>query len=71
MDATHRKNIRPGMTVSIVQKAHQRSGQLTRGIVERLLTSKEQHSRGIKVRLTSGLVGRVQVIHTNDDPAGS
>jgi len=62
MPHTQRKNILPGMTVKVVQKPHQRSGQLTEGVVKDLLTSSPVHSRGIKVRLTSGIVGRVQAI---------
>ena len=62
MPHTQRKNILPGMAVKVVQKPHQRSGQLTEGVVKDLLTSSPVHSRGIKVRLTSGIVGRVQSI---------
>lgn len=62
MPHTYRKNIRPGTAVKIVQKQHQRTGQLTEGIVQTLLTSSPVHPRGIKVRLTSGIVGRVQEI---------
>jgi len=62
MPHTQRKNILPGMAVKVVQKPHQRSGQLTEGVVKDLLTSSPVHSRGIKVRLTSGIVGRVQAI---------
>ncbi len=64
MPHTQRKNIRPGSTVKVIQKAHQRSGQLTDGIVKDILTSSPVHTRGIKVRLTSGIVGRVQQIIT-------
>ena len=49
-----------GSVVSIVQKAHQASGERTEGVVLRLLTRSEHHPRGIKVELTSGVVGRVQ-----------
>ena len=62
MPHTQRKNIYPGLAVKVVQKQHQRSGQLTEGIVRDLLTSSPVHSRGIKVRLESGIVGRVQEI---------
>ena len=62
MPHTQRKNIAPGLAVKVVQKQHQRSGQLTEGIVRDLLTSSPVHSRGIKVRLESGIVGRVQAI---------
>ncbi|WP_456236829.1 YwbE family protein [Deinococcus aerolatus] len=57
-----RSAIRPGLTVDIVQKHHQRSGQLTRGVVAQLLTSSATHPHGIKVRLTTGEVGRVQAL---------
>jgi uncharacterized repeat protein (TIGR03833 family) len=62
MNGTERKNIRPGMRVKIVQKQHQRTGQLTEGIVKDLLTSSPSHHRGIKVRLENGIIGRVQDI---------
>jgi uncharacterized repeat protein (TIGR03833 family) len=57
-----RKDIHPGLEVEIVQKADQRTGRLTRGIVRDILTSAPQHSRGIKVRLQTGEVGRVRTI---------
>eukprot|EP01132_Coremiostelium_polycephalum_P011519 gene11519-14104_t len=44
----------------------QRSGALTRGIVANLLTSSPFHSRGIKVRLEDGQVGRVAHIVEED-----
>ena len=62
MPHTQRKNIVSGLAVKVVQKQHQRSGQLTEGIVRDLLTSSPVHSRGIKVRLESGIVGRVREI---------
>ncbi len=63
MDHTLRDDIRPGLRVSVVQKHHQSSGELTEGIVEDILTNSAEHHRGIKVRLESGIVGRVQEIH--------
>lgn len=62
MAHTLRKNIVPGKTVKVVQKQHQRTGQLTEGIVKDILTSSAVHPRGIKVRLTNGIVGRVQEV---------
>lgn len=62
MDGTIRNNVRPGTKVLVVQKPHQRTGQLTEGIVKDLLTNSPVHPRGIKVRLDSGIVGRVQQI---------
>jgi len=62
MNGTERKNIKPGSRVKVVQKQHQRTGQLTEGVVKDLLTSSPVHPRGIKVRLDNGTVGRVQVI---------
>jgi uncharacterized repeat protein (TIGR03833 family) len=61
-DGTQRSNIRPGLTVTIILKKDQRSGTLTRGVVDKILTSAPKHTRGIKVRLTDGQVGRVQSI---------
>lgn len=62
MNGTERKNIRPGSRVKIVQKQHQRTGQLTDGVVKDLLTNSAVHPRGIKVRLENGIVGRVQEV---------
>ena len=61
-DGTHREDIHHGIEVDVVLKKDQPTGVLTRGVVQDLLTSKSVHPRGIKVRLTSGQVGRVQYI---------
>lgn len=55
-------SIKPGYIVEIVQKHHQRSGELTEGEVKRVLTKSPNHPHGIKVQLTTGEVGRVQAI---------
>jgi uncharacterized repeat protein (TIGR03833 family) len=60
MDGTKRADIKAGMKVSIVLKKDQRTGALTKGIVKDILTSAAVHTRGIKVRLESGEVGRVK-----------
>ncbi len=62
MDGKQRKNIKIGLQVSIVQKHHQQSGELTEGTVQRILTNSTNHPHGIKVRLESGEVGRVKEI---------
>jgi uncharacterized repeat protein (TIGR03833 family) len=62
MDGTVRSNIKIGALVNIVLKKDQRSGELTEGIVKRILTSSPKHHRGIKVMLDDGQVGRVQEI---------
>jgi uncharacterized repeat protein (TIGR03833 family) len=59
MSGTNRNDIYPGLEVDIILKKDQRSGKKTRGIVKDLLTSSSYHSRGIKVRLEDGQVGRV------------
>jgi len=59
MSGQNRKDIYPGLEVDIILKKDQRSGVKTRGIVKDLLTSASFHSRGIKVRLEDGQVGRV------------
>jgi uncharacterized repeat protein (TIGR03833 family) len=60
MDGRNRSDIKPGTKVAIVLKEDQRSGKLTEGIVKDLLTNSSFHPHGIKVRLTTGDVGRVQ-----------
>ena len=62
MNGQNRKDIYPGLEVDIILKKDQRSGALTRGIVKNLLTSAAYHSRGIKVRLEDGQIGRVAFI---------
>lgn len=62
MSIPKRSEIHPGMRVQIVEKKNQHKGMLTEGIVERILTSSPAHPHGIKVMLTDGRVGRVQVI---------
>jgi len=62
MDNQYRKNIHPGAEVHIVLKADQRSGRLTCGTVDAILTRSTHHPHGIKVRLTDGQVGRVKAI---------
>lgn len=62
-DGTKRADIQAGLKVSIVLKQDQRSGKLTEGIVRDILTKSTTHPHGIKVRLTSDLVGRVKIIH--------
>jgi uncharacterized repeat protein (TIGR03833 family) len=66
MNGQNRADIYPGLEVDIILKKDQRSGKLTRGIVEKLLTSSAFHSRGIKVRLEDGQVGRVAEIIEED-----
>jgi uncharacterized repeat protein (TIGR03833 family) len=62
MNGQNRKDIKPGLTVEIVMKQDQRSGKRTRGVVKDILTSSAHHPHGIKVRLETGEVGRVQEI---------
>ncbi|MCB0396615.1 MAG: YwbE family protein [Flavobacteriales bacterium] len=61
-DGTIRANIHIGQAVKIVQKHEQKTGRLTYGHVKRILTSAAVHTRGIKVMLESGIVGRVREI---------
>jgi len=62
MDGTKRSDIRPGMTVLVVQKQDQPTGALTEGVVARILTHSPTHPHGIKVMLEGGIVGRVKEI---------
>jgi uncharacterized repeat protein (TIGR03833 family) len=62
MNGQNRKDIKPGLRVEIVLKQDQRTGKRTRGVVRDILTKSSQHPHGIKVRLETGEVGRVQEI---------
>ncbi|HEX8183317.1 MAG TPA: YwbE family protein [Blastocatellia bacterium] len=62
MNGRNRKDIRPGVEVDIVLKKDQTSGKRTRGVVKDILTSSSSHPHGIKVRLQTGEVGRVQEV---------
>ncbi len=62
MEGTNRSDIKVGTEVGIVLKQDQRSGKITEGIVKDILTKSPQHPHGIKVRLTTGEVGRVKTI---------
>ena len=66
MEGNYRKNIQSGLLVEIVQKQDQRSGDLTTGVVQDILTKSPQHPHGIKVRLDTGEVGRVKNILEED-----
>ncbi len=61
-DGRYRDQVKPGLEVDIIEKHNQRTGVTTRGVVKDLLTNSSFHPHGIKVRLTSGIVGRVQSI---------
>jgi len=67
MDGQKRADIRKGITVKVVKKEHQRTGELTQGVVKDLLTKSSTHPHGIKVRLESGVVGRVKEILRNTE----
>lgn len=63
MDGKNRNDLKPGLSVSIVLKQDQRTGKLTDGIIQDILTNSSFHPHGIKVRLTDGQIGRVQKIN--------
>jgi uncharacterized repeat protein (TIGR03833 family) len=62
LDGKQRKNIKPGLLVEIVLKKDQQSGELTEGVVKKILTNSAIHPHGIKVMLEDGQVGRVKNI---------
>ncbi|KIW37053.1 uncharacterized protein PV06_10682 [Exophiala oligosperma] len=67
MPITQYSQIRPGLAVSIVLKADQKTGRQVQGTVSQLLT-RHNHPRGIKVKLTDGRVGRVQHLLPSSNP---
>ena len=62
MFGNNRADIRVGSRVKILQKQDQRTVTLTEGVVRDILTKSATHPHGIKVRLESGIVGRVKEI---------
>jgi uncharacterized repeat protein (TIGR03833 family) len=62
MSGRNRADITAGTRVQVVRKQDQRTGNLTEGIVKDILTKSATHPHGIKVRLTSGVVGRVKKV---------
>lgn len=67
MSITKKSEIKIGARVQVVEKQNQRTGELTEGIVARILTPSSNHPRGIKVMLEDGRVGRVQKILRDDN----
>ena len=67
MNGQHRKNVRAGVEVDVILKRDQGSARLTRGVVKDILTKSSFHPHGIKVRLVSGDVGRVQEVFEVSD----
>ncbi len=59
-DGQKRADIKYGMDVGIVLKEDQSTGYITYGKVQKILTNSPTHPHGIKVRLSSGEVGRVK-----------
>jgi uncharacterized repeat protein (TIGR03833 family) len=62
MSGRNRADIKAGIRVQVVRKQDQRTGKLTEGIVKDILTKSATHPHGIKVRLTSGVIGRVKKV---------
>ncbi|MBN1567721.1 MAG: YwbE family protein [Acidobacteria bacterium] len=62
MNGQIRAQIQPGMKVRVVEKQNQRTGKLTEGVVQKILTNSPNHPHGIKVMLDNGIVGRVKEI---------
>ena len=59
-----RDQIKLGSKVSIELKQNQGTGELTEGIVQKILTASSKHPHGIKVELENSQVGRVKKIAT-------
>ena len=66
LSGSKRSNIKVGDLVEIVQKHHQRTEELTEGLVTRILTKSPNHPHGIKVRIDTGEVGRVKLVLVED-----
>jgi len=66
MEGQNRSELHYGLTVDVVLKTNQRTGILTRGKIDKLLTNSSYHPHGIKVKLQDGQIGRVQAIIGDD-----
>ena len=62
MGGIRRAELSAGVAVLIIRKSDQGTGALTEGIIAEILTNSPTHPHGIKVRLESGEVGRVQAL---------
>ncbi len=62
LDGNLRDNIKKGFRVKVIQKADQKTGNLTEGVVREILTKSKIHPHGIKVLLENGKIGRVKEI---------
>jgi uncharacterized repeat protein (TIGR03833 family) len=62
MEGTRREDIKPGIAVLVELAEDKRTGRLTGGTVQEILTSAPIHPHGIKVKLDNGQVGRVKEI---------
>jgi len=67
MDGRKKTDVYVGALVEVVEKQNQRTGELTEGLVKRILTKSKFHPHGIKVILDTGEVGRVQNILEDGD----
>ena len=66
MQGMKRADIKPVLLVRAVTKEDQLTGRiLTEGIVRDVLTKSPTHPHGTKVRLESGIVGRVKDIYND------
>ena len=66
MPIRNRSEIHPGQRVRIIEKHNQTTGEVTEGVVARILTKSLSHTHGIKVMLKDGRVGRVQEITASE-----
>jgi len=67
LNPSKKSNIYIGQFVAIVEKQNQGSGELTEGVVKRILTKSANHPHGIKVMLETREVGRVKEILEDED----
>lgn len=58
---------KPGDKVFVIQKKDYGTENYVEGVVKDVLTSRPNHPRGHKVRLTNGIIGRVQKFSDQKD----
>jgi len=62
MEGKRRSDVRPGIDVMVELIQDKRTGRLTGGKVQEILTTAPVHPHRIKVKLENGLVGRIKQI---------
>lgn len=62
MKGQNKRDVKSGKVVGIITDENQITGIITEGEVAEIITKSLYHPHGIKVRLTTGEIGRVKTV---------